>query len=291
MKAIDWNHIRAFHATAVAGSLSAAARQLGLTQPTLSRQVVALEADLGVILFERRGRKLVLNQTGMELLDHIRIMGDAADTLALAASGRAQEIGGRVCISATDTFAAYLLPEIVARIRSEAPQITIAIVASNQISDLHRGEADIAIRHVCPDRPGLVGRHVRDTEARFFASEDWVARNGLPKAPADLAKAGLMGFDDPRFAGFLHEIGIPLDPADLRIVSEAAVSIWEMVKRGMGVAVMLREVAERTPGVVNLLPDMTPIPVPIWLVTHQELQSSPRIRLVEAIVAEELARM
>jgi DNA polymerase-3 subunit delta len=108
---------------------------------------------------------------------------------------------------------------------------------------------------------------------------------------ADLAKAGLMGFDDPRFPDYMQEIGIPLDPADLRIVSEAAVAIWEMVKRGMGVAVMLREVAERTPGVVNLLPDTTPIPVPIWLVTHQELQSSPRIRLVEAIVAEELARM
>ncbi len=291
MKAIDWNQIRAFHATAVAGSLSAAARQLGLTQPTLSRQVLALEADLGVTLFERRGRKLVLTQTGMELLDHIRIMGDAADALLLAASGRAQDIGGRVCISATDTYAAYILPEIVARIRSEAPQITIAIVASNEISDLHRGEADIAIRHVCPDRPGLVGHHIRDTEASFFASEHWVARNGVLKGPADLARAGLMGFEDPRFSGFLREIGIPIATEDFRIVSESSVVIWEMVKRGMGVAVMMREVAQRTPGVVNLLPDMAPIPVPIWLVTHQELQSSPRIRLVQAIMAEELARM
>lgn len=288
---MDWNHIRAFHATAVAGSLSAAARQLGLTQPTLSRQVMALEADLGVALFERRGRKLVLTATGIELLDHIRIMGDAADTLVLAASGRAQEIGGRVCISATDTFAAYILPGIVARIRSEAPQITIAIVASNAISDLHRGEADIAIRHVRPDRPGLVGRHIRDTEAGFYASGDWVARNGLPRGPADLATADLMGFDDPRFCGFLQEIGIPIATADLRIVSESSVVIWEMVKRGMGVTVMMREVAERTPGVVNLLPDMAPILVPIWLITHQALEASPRIRLVQAIVAEELDRM
>jgi DNA-binding transcriptional LysR family regulator len=264
MKTMDWNHIRGFHATVVAGSLSAAARQLGLTQPTLSRQVLALEADLGVALFERRGRKLVLTQTGMELLDHIRIMGDAADTLVLAASGRAQEIGGRVCISATDTCAAYVLPEIVARIRSEAPQITIAIVASNDICD---------------------------TAASFFASEDWVARNGLPREPADLARVGLMGFDDPRFASFLREIGIPIATEDFRIVSESAVVIWEMVKRGMGVAVMMREVAERTPGVVNLLPDMEPIPVPIWLVTHQELESSPRVRLVQTIMAEELARM
>lgn len=292
MKAKDWNHIRAFHATAVAGSLSAAARRLGLTQPTLSRQVLALEADLGVTLFERRGRRLVLTQTGTELLDHIRIMGDAADTLVLAASGRGQEIGGRVCISATDIVAAYILPEIVARIRSEAPQITIAIVASNQISDLHQGEADIAIRHVRPgDRPGLVGRHIRDTEARFYASKDWVARNGLPKGPADLASAALMGFADPRFSGFLREIGIPIATEDFRIVSESSLVIWEMVKRGMGVAVTMREVAEQTPGMINLLPDMVPVPVPIWLVTHQELQSSPRIRLVQTVLAEELARM
>ena len=288
---MDWNHIRAFHATAAAGSLSAAARQLGLTQPTLSRQVLALEADLGVALFERRGRKLVLTQIGMDLLDHIRIMGDAADTVALAASGRVQEIGGRVSISVTDTYAAYILPGIIERIRAEAPQITIVIVASNELSNLHRREADIAIRHVRPDRPGLVGQHVRDTEARFYASEDWVARNGLPKDPADLAKAGLMGFDDKRFSGFLREIGIPIDAADFRIFSDSSVAIWEMVKRGIGVAVMLREIADRTPGVMNLLPDMKAIPIPIWLVTHQELQSSPRIRMVQTILAEELARM
>ena len=288
---MDWNHIRAFHATAASGSLSAAARELGLTQPTLSRQVVALEARLGVALFERRGRKLVLTPTGMELLGHIRVMGDAADTLALAASGRAKEIGGRVCISAIDAYAAYVLPEIVARIRAEAPQITIALVASNAFSDLHRGEADIAIRHARPERPGLVGLQIRDTAASFFASRDWVARKGLPKVPSDLGGADLMGLDDPDMGAFLKGIGIPLDTEDLRIVSESSVAIWEMVKRGMGVAMMMHEVAVRTPGVVNIMPDMQPIPVPIWLVTHEALTASPRIRLVQTILAEELERM
>lgn len=292
MKAIDWNHIRAFHVTATAGSLSAAARQLGLTQPTLSRQVLALEADLGVSLFERLGRKLALTQTGVDLLDHIRIMGDAADTVALAASGRAQEISGRVSISATDTIAVHILPEIVERIRSEVPQITIVIVAADELSNLHRGEADIAIRHVRPDRSGLVGQHIRDTEACFYASEDWIVRNGLPSGPADLAKAGLIGFDDTaRLAGYLREIGIPMEASDFRIVSDSSAVVWEMVKRGMGVAAMLRDVAERTPGVRKLLPDMPPVPVPIWLVTHQQLRSSPRIRAVHGILAEELSRM
>lgn len=290
MKPMDWNHIRAFHATAMDGSLSAAARRLGLTQPTLSRQVLALEAELGVGLFERRGRKLLLTQTGSALLDHIQIMGDAADNLALAASGRAQDVGGRVCISATDVTATYVLPQIVARIRDEAPQITVVIAASNAISDLHRGEADIAVRHVRPDRPGLVAQHIRDAQAGFFASRDWIARHGEPQSPADLATAELMGFDDPLFTSVLRDLGVPISPEDFRIVSESAVVVWEMVKRGMGVGVMMREVGEQTPGVVRLLPELRPIPVPIWLVTHQELQSRPSIRLVQAIMAQELAR-
>lgn len=290
MKTIDWNHLRAFHATAAAGSLSAAADRLGLSQPTLSRQVLALEAELGVSLFDRRGRKLLLTPTGATLLDHIQIMGDAADSLALAASGRAQDVGGRVCISATDVTATYVLPQIVARIRAEAPQITVVIAASNAISDLHRGEADIAVRHVRPDRPGLVAEHIRDAQAGFFASKDWIARHGAPQSPADLATAAMMGFDDPLFTSVLRDLGVPISQEDFRIASESAVVVWEMVKRGMGVGVMMCEVGEHTPGVVRLLPELRPIPVPIWLVTHQELQSRPSIRLVQAIMTEELAR-
>lgn len=292
MKTLDWNHIRAFYATASAGSLSAAARQLGLTQPTLSRQVVALEAELGVSLFDRVGRKLVLTATGSDLLAHIRMMGEAAETVALAASGRGNEISGRVSISATDTYAAYILPEIIQRIRSEAPQLTIALLASNDLSNLHRREADIAIRHVAPDRPGLVGQHLRDAQADFYASQEWVARNGQPEALADLAGLELIGFEDAgRYAGYLREMGVPAGEADFRLLSSSSVAIWEMVRRGMGVAPMLREIANRTPGVVRLLPDTKPIEVPLWLVTHQELQAAPRIRLVHGILAEELLQL
>ncbi|MGY6707525.1 MAG: LysR family transcriptional regulator [Rhizobiaceae bacterium] len=292
MKSLDWNQIRAFHATASAGSLSAAARQLGLTQPTLSRQVVALEAELGVPLFDRVGRKLVLTETGSDLLAHIRTMGDAAEAVALAASGRGREISGRVSISATDTYAAYILPEIIQRIRAEAPQLTISLVASNELSNLHRREADIAIRHVAPDRPGLVGQHLRDTPADFYASKEWVSRNGQPETLAELAGLELIGFDDAsRYAGYLREMGIPAREADFRLLASSSVAIWEMVRRGMGVAPMLREIADRTAGVVRLLPHAKPIEVPVWLVTHQELQAAPRIRLVQAILAEELRRL
>jgi len=292
MRAVDWNHLRAFHATATTGSLSAAARQLGLTQPTLSRQVAALEVGLGVVLFERVGRKLVLTMTGAELCDRIGRMADAAESGVLAASGRVQEIRGRVCISATDTYAAHVLPEMVQQIRAEAPEVTVAITASNELSNLHRREADIAIRHLPPDRSGLIGQHVRDTEAHFYASAEWVRRNGIPSKPAELAGAAMIGLEDAeRFAGYLRDVGIPMETADFRMVSDSSVVIWEMVRRGMGVAPMLREVADRTPGVIRLLPDMAPIVVPIWLVAHEDVQLSPRIRVVQRILAEGLARM
>jgi len=119
MSRIDWNLARAFCATADAGSLSAAARQIGLTQPTLSRQVAELEAELGVALFERIGRRLVLTATGRGLLEHARTMAAAADSMVLSAAGQTQDVSGRVCISATEAFSAFVLPQIVERIRRE----------------------------------------------------------------------------------------------------------------------------------------------------------------------------
>ena len=228
MTAMDWNHIRAFHATATAGSLSAAARQLGLTQPTLSRQVASLEATLGVALFERVGRKLVLSPIGAKMLERIAVMADAVDLIGLTASGQEQDISGKVSISATDTYSAYILPAMVERIREKAPQITIEVVASNELSNLHRRDADIAIRHVAPDRSGLVGQHIRDTEAHFYASNVWLARNGAPTRLSDLAHAELIALQDPaRFSEYLQEIGIPVVPADFRLIASSPVTVWE----------------------------------------------------------------
>lgn len=292
MRALDWNLLRAFHATATLGSLSAAARHLSLTQPTLSRQIIALEGELGVELFERIGRRLSLSPTGSALLEHIERMGDAADAFSLAASGNVQALTGRVSISATDTFSAYVLPEILDRIRLEAPQLSVMVVASNDLSDLHRREADIAIRHAAPDRERLVGQRLRDTKAHFYASHDWVERNGLPRSVDELAHSDLIGIEDvERYTAYLNGMGIPIGVSDFRLLSNSGIAVWQMVRQGLGVAAMLREVAERTPEVTRLPLDLPGITVPIWLITHQGLEASPRIRLVQRIVSEELARM
>ena len=134
----DWNRARAFLVSAEEGSLSAAARALGMAQPTLGRQVRALEDELGVILFERVGRGLTLTPSGLELVEHVRAMSEAASRVSLTASGQSQSIEGTVCISATEVAAAYVLPPIITRLRRAEPGIAIEVVASNNISDLRR---------------------------------------------------------------------------------------------------------------------------------------------------------
>lgn len=291
MMNIDWNRARAFLATAEAGSLSAAARELNLTQPTLSRQVAALEAELGVTLFERIGKKLVLTEAGQSLRVHARAMGEAALAMTFAASGRAQAIEGRVTVSTTDGYAAYVLPEIVARIRREAPQITLVIVASNSLSDLQRREADIAIRHVRPEGDNLIARLVRESTASFYASRSWVERNGHPASLADIAPHEFIAYEESeRFAEFMRGVGARVTVDGFRMVSESSAVVWEMVKRGLGVGMTSREIAMRTEGVVELFPDLVAPTFPVWLVTHRELRTSRRIRLVYEILAEELAR-
>lgn len=292
MDKLDWNHLRALQATVTQGSFSAAARALGLTQPTLSRQIHALEQQIGATLFERRGRRLSLTQVGQELTQHLDNMAEAAAAMQLTISGQSAEISGTVRISATDSMATYLLPEILERLRVEAPQVTFELIAANELSNLHQMEADIAIRHVSPDRAGLDGQYLRDTQGAFYASEDWVRRNGHPAQLSELGGELLIGFDDPEmFCAYMCEFGIPVTPAELRLCTNSSVAMWEMARRGMGVATMLREIALRCPDMVRLLPDQPEIPVPIWLVTHEALLHSPRIQLVRRALAEALMEL
>lgn len=290
MDLLDWNQLRAFLETAETGSLSAAARRLGLTQPTLSRQVAAIEQRLGVTLFERVGKRMVLTSTGLDLLEHARAMGSAAEELALVATGRSQAVEGVVSISASDAVAAYLLPRAIQRIRQVAPQIVVEVVSSNALSDLRRRESDIAVRHVNPDQPDLIGRLLRETTASFYASEAWVAAHGHPRTADEAVAHDFIGVDrSGRFLEYLRAHGVCLTAANFPLHSENSVTAWELVRQGLGIGAMMDDVARLTPGVVRVLEAVAPVRFPIWLVTHRELRTARRIRVVFDVLAEHLS--
>ena len=288
----DWNRLRAFLATAEAGSLSGAAKALGLTQPTLSRQVSVLENQLSLLLFERVGRGLELTDAGRELLAHVRDMGAAADRLTVSAIGQQSGISGRVSISASDILSHTLLPGVVAELRRRAPQLAIEVVATNQLSDLLRREADIAIRHVRPEQPNLVARRVREGHGLFYAASDYLDRRGRPATPEALAKLDWVAFGDPALmCGHIRAMGVPVTPDSFVLHSENGIVAWEMVCSGMGVGPMDASIAAQEPRVEPVLPEMLSVDFPVWLATHREIHNSPRIRLVFDHLAEVLARV
>lgn len=285
----DWNQARAFLATVEEGSLSGAARALGQTQPTLGRQVTALEEELGVVLFERIGRSLELTQSGRELVEHVKAMGEAASRVSLTASGQSQTIDGSVRITASDVMAGYTLIPALEKLRQVAPLLEIDIVATNDIQDILRREADIAIRHVRPEQPELIARLIKEETASFYGSQKYLAKRGTPQTMEDLKAHDLIGFgDNARMIEYLSGIGIELSTDNFKIGSASGVVAWQMACNGLGLAIMSDSLAAQFPQMVRLVPDMKPLVFPVWLTTHRELHTSRRIRLVFDHLAEYL---
>ncbi|SMR70633.1 transcriptional regulator, LysR family [Aliiroseovarius halocynthiae] len=285
----DWNQVRAFLATAETGSFSAAARVLETTQPTIGRQITGLEESLGVTLFQRSVRGPVLTEAGRDLVDHVRLMGETATLISTVAAGQSQEVTGEVSVSATDLFSAAILPALLGGLREAAPGIHLRIAASNDISNLLQREADIAIRHVRPSESDLIARHVGDMRANLYAAAEYLDKVGRPRTSRSLAdNAFIGGRDCDQLVSTLQDKGIPVRRENFAFSSENGVVQWELVKSGHGIAFMPEFLGETTPGVEKVFPDLPSLDFPVWLVTHRELRTSRRIRVVFDLLAREL---
>ncbi len=290
--AFDWNRLRAFLVAAEEGSLSAAARALRQTQPTLSRQVTGLEQSLGVTLFERGHRRLQLTAAGLELLEHARAMGLAANRVSLAASGQSQAIAGRVCITASEMLATYYLPPMLRKLRERAPGIVVEVVAADEIRDLIRREADIAIRHAQPTQPDLVARRIGSLRGRIYAARRLLDEVGVPRSFDDLASQDFVGIDDtPALLTGLAEQGLELRLEQFRVHAASGNCMLQLIREGLGFGFLPMDTGQLFDDLVCVLPDHFDPEIPVWLVTHRELRTSRRIRVVYDLLAEELVAL
>lgn len=286
----NWNQARAFLVTAEQGSLSAAARVLNMAQPTLGRQVTALEQELGVVLFERVSGGLVLTPSGLELLEHVRAMGEAANRLSLSASGQSQNIEGNICISASEVDATFRLPKIITKIRQLEPGIEIEIVATNAASDLGRREADIAIRSFRPTQPELIAKKIKDIEAQLYATPDYLKQIGHPTTKEDLNRADFISFDSGNgLLKALNGLDLNLTQNNFPLMTENHIVHWELVKQGLGIGIIPTDIGEAEPLVQPALPEFDPIIFPMWLTAHRELKTSRRVRFVFDLLVKELS--
>lgn len=286
----DWNQARSFLAVAEEGSLSAAAAALKLTQPTITRQLAALEEELKVTLLERTGRTVSLTMAGLDLLDHVRAMAEGANMMSLAASGQSQDIEGKVRVTASEMTAVYLLPDILDQLSETAPDLQLEIVADNSVRDLLLREADIAIRHMRPEQPNLIAKLACDQTMRFYAVDEYITRYGTPQQTGDMSGHQFVSFGDfERIVGYLNLVGLELAQRNFRYASNSQLVEWEIARKGHAIAIMNENIAAKFPEFKPVLTEIEPFSIPVWLVAHRELQTSRRIRLVFDILADALS--
>lgn len=286
----DWNKARAFLVTAEEGSVSAAARALNMTQPTVSRQVSALEKELGISLFERTNSGLVLTQSGADLIEQVKVMGDAATNLSRLAAGHAETVEGSICISATEMISAFVLPPIIEKLHNQWPKIEIEIIASSDTSDLSRREADIAIRNYRPTQQELIARRVKNTLGHLYASKSYIQKLEHRESPQDLNNAIFLAADRSHsIISYLKKFGFELNSSNFPLIVSNHLVQWEMVKYGTGIGFMLADIGDAEPLVERVLPTFSAFEKETWLVAHRELKTSRRLRVVFDYLAAELS--
>jgi DNA-binding transcriptional LysR family regulator len=250
-----------------------------------------LEHALGVTLFRRGRSGYALTEAGATLFERGKAVSEQASAFSRLALGSVEAIEGTVRIAASEVVAAYVLPDMTARLGIEEPGIEVEIVASNQVENLLRRDADIAIRMVKPAQNELVARKVCDIPLCACAAISYLDRRGRPLGPADLTDHPLIGFDrsDEMIRGFT-QFGLPVTRSSFRFRADNQVVLWEAVRAGNGIGLGQEPLADRDPLVEKVLPGL-PLPsLPVWLAMHRDVRSSVRIRRVADFLHEELKR-
>jgi len=291
-KALDWTHLQSFIAIAENQSLSAAARSLGGSQPTMGRHIAALEKSLNVRLFDRTASGLDLTPTGLELLEYARQMAGAADRFSLAAAGSSQAVAGAIRITASEIVATYILPEILTRLHQQEPEIAIEVVASDRAENLLQREADIAVRMYRPTQADVFTRKIVDLKLGMYASHAYLENHGPTETLEDFAGHDFIGYDrnDTLIHGF-KAAGLEVDRDFFPFRCDNQVVCWRMVIAGFGIGFNQRCIGDTESGVKRVF-ELTPLPsLPVWLAAHAELKTSRRVRIVFDFLSHELGKI
>jgi DNA-binding transcriptional LysR family regulator len=287
---LSWDWIKSYAAVVEQGSISAAASHLQTNAATVSRQIAALEAALGVELFVRSHQGMQPTLAAQQLTAPARAMHQAMTDLSLGAASMDARLQGLVRISVSVSLANFLLPDILSVFRNLHPAIRMEIIATDSQSNLLKRDADIAIRLLQPVQSDLIAKRVAWFALGLYASNSYLKRRGTPRLEAQQLMSH--EFIDvlphrPLTAGFAR-MGLTQLQERVVCVSSDHASAWQLVKAGIGISSSMRVVAGRDPSVSAVLTDVQPGRFPVWLVTHRGLRQQPRIRLVYDYLAQAL---
>ena len=277
----DWALWRSFAAVVAEGSLSAAARRIGYSQPTLGRHIEALEQQLGVTLFDRTLQGLKPTETALRLFQSVSAAEEKLAEATLIAEGSTGAIEGTVRITASTVVSHYILPALLRPIRQEFPAIALELVPTDSAENLLLRESDIAVRMFRPTQLELIAKKIGELAIVATAHQSYLGARGIPQVPDDLFKHDLIGLDrSDLLIAAAKALGFDLKRQNFIIRTDNQTAMWEMIKAGLGIGFAQLGLVRDTHGMRELLPMITPPPLEVWLTTHRELFLSPRIRAI-----------
>ena len=280
-RAPDWDLYRSLHAVLRAGSLSAAARELGLSQPTVGRHIEQLEQALGQPLFTRSPQGLKPTDFAARLGPYLEAMASAADAALREASGEADQAAGVIRVTASEVVGAEVLPAILAEFREAHPQVVIELVLSNRNEDLLRREADLAVRMARPTQSALVARRIGQIDLGLFAHRRYIQAHGEPTSLEEVAQGALIGFDkETAFTRSIQASGVDLRRELFALRSDSDLAQLAAIRAGFGVGVCQYGIARRDANLVPILPQVLSFQLETWVVMHEDLKTSRRMRLM-----------
>src|SRR3984957_1278329 len=277
---IGWELYRSFLSVLIEGSLSGAARALGVAQPTVGRHVAALEKSLGLALFTRSQIGLMPTEAALSLRSYAETMQSTAAALERAAASQGTGVRGTVRVTASDVIGVEVLPPIIASLRDEHPDLVLELVLTDRMQDLLRREADIAVRMARPRQELLVARRVGQIELGLHAHRRYLSRYGTPTTIADLADHALIGFDQT--TAFIRSAGKGLSGwrgAAFAMRTDNNLAQLALIRCGAGIGVCQAAIARRDDSIVRLFPRHFSLQMETWITMHEDLRNSPRCRV------------
>jgi DNA-binding transcriptional LysR family regulator len=277
----DWGLYRSFLAVLEEGSLSGAARALGLAQPTLARHVDALERALGFKLFTRSQQGLTATEGALELKPYAEAIAAAAAALTRSASGHGRGVKGTVRVSASEIMGAEVLPPILASLRERHPELEIELVLSNAVENLLRRDADIAVRMVEPAQEALLVKRVGTVTLGFHAHRRYLARAGAPRTLESLDGHTLIGFDreTPAIRSMRQRVS-GLEDIRFALRTDSDIAQWMAIRAGFGIGICQVALGRRDPDLERVLAKAFGLKLGVWIAMHENLRATPRCRAV-----------
>ncbi|MEM8572537.1 MAG: LysR family transcriptional regulator [Pseudomonadota bacterium] len=288
---MDWDKLRIFHAVADAGSLTHAGDTLHLSQSAVSRQIRALEESLGTTLFRRHARGLLLTEQGELLFDATRTMSKRLEATAARIRDSEDDVFGELRVTTTIGFGTLWLAPRLTRLFDQYPKLKIDLMLEERLLDLTMREADVAIRMKEPSQADLIRRRLMQTQIRFYATEAYLEENGTPQSVKDLSDHRLItqSPSSPQVRAGAEFVQPLLGSQNSRLTLNNYFGILQTVIQDVGIGSLPDYVTADFPQLVNVLPEVTSAPIPVYLAFVEELRHSKRVCAFRDFVLSELS--